>query len=120
MKTYLIIMFSAILTDNFVLSKFMGICPFLGVSKTIIKSWHGCCCNLCNGLCNNVYIPSIFADTRANGTYIFEDTIFILIIALFVQLVEMVLKNSCLRFTNHLSLPPTNNNKLCSIGSNSD
>ena len=33
MKEYLIILFSAVLVDNFVLSKFMGICPFIGVSK---------------------------------------------------------------------------------------
>ena len=72
MKTYLIIMFSAILTDNFVLSKFMGICPFLEYQKLSSSLGMGAA-NLCNGLCNNVYIPSIFADTRANGTYIFED-----------------------------------------------
>ena len=35
MKEILIILVSAILVDNFVLSKFMGICPFLGVSKKI-------------------------------------------------------------------------------------
>ena len=29
------ILFSAILVNNFVLSKFMGICPFLGVSKNV-------------------------------------------------------------------------------------
>ena len=28
-------MLSAMLTDNFVLSKFTGICPFLGVSKKL-------------------------------------------------------------------------------------
>ena len=33
MKELMVILFSAILTQNFVLSKFMGICPFLGVSK---------------------------------------------------------------------------------------
>ena len=33
MKEMLAILFSAILVDNFVLSKFMGICPFIGVSK---------------------------------------------------------------------------------------
>lgn len=33
MKEMMIILLSAMLTDNFVLSKFMGICPFLGVSK---------------------------------------------------------------------------------------
>ena len=35
MKEMLIIMFSAILVDNFVLSNFIGICPFLGVSKNL-------------------------------------------------------------------------------------
>ncbi len=35
MKEMLVILFSAILVDNFVLSKFMGICPFLGVSKKL-------------------------------------------------------------------------------------
>ncbi len=34
-KEFLIIIFSAILVDNFVLSKFMGICSFLGVSKNL-------------------------------------------------------------------------------------
>ncbi|MCX7658652.1 MAG: electron transport complex protein RnfA, partial [Oscillospiraceae bacterium] len=33
MKELLAILLSAIIIDNFVLSKFMGICPFLGVSK---------------------------------------------------------------------------------------
>jgi len=35
MKELLIILFSAILVDNFVLSRFLGICPFLGVSKNV-------------------------------------------------------------------------------------
>ena len=35
MKSMLVILFSAMLTNNFVLSKFMGICPFLGVSKKL-------------------------------------------------------------------------------------
>lgn len=41
MKAMLVILFSAMLTDNFVLSKFMGICPFLGVSKslTALREW---------------------------------------------------------------------------------
>ena len=33
MKSLMVILLAAMLTDNFVLSKFMGICPFLGVSK---------------------------------------------------------------------------------------
>lgn len=41
MKTLGVILLSAMLTDNFVLSKFMGICPFLGVSKssTALREW---------------------------------------------------------------------------------
>ena len=35
MKQMLIILLTAILTENFVLSKFLGICPFLGVSKKV-------------------------------------------------------------------------------------
>ena len=35
MTSILIIMFSVILTNNFVLSQFLGICPFLGVSKKL-------------------------------------------------------------------------------------
>lgn len=35
MKSLMIILLSAMLTDNFVLAKFMGICPFLGVSKKL-------------------------------------------------------------------------------------
>ena len=38
MKELLVILLSAMLVDNFVLSKFMGICPFLGVSKKLDSS----------------------------------------------------------------------------------
>ena len=35
MKIYLSIILTAILTNNYILSKFLGICPFLGVSKKL-------------------------------------------------------------------------------------
>ena len=35
MKGFLMILVGAVLVNNFVLSKFMGICPFLGVSKKL-------------------------------------------------------------------------------------
>ena len=35
MKSILIILLSSILVNNFVMSKFLGICPFLGVSKKV-------------------------------------------------------------------------------------
>ena len=33
MNTYLTILIGSILVNNYVMNKFMGICPFLGVSK---------------------------------------------------------------------------------------
>ncbi|NLD22258.1 MAG: electron transport complex subunit RsxA, partial [Bacteroidales bacterium] len=35
MKEIILIAISAILVENFVLTKFLGICPFLGVSKKL-------------------------------------------------------------------------------------
>ena len=35
MKFYIALLVMGILTQNFVLSKFLGICPFLGVSKKL-------------------------------------------------------------------------------------
>lgn len=35
MKIFLSILLTAILTNNYILSKFLGICPFLGVSKKL-------------------------------------------------------------------------------------
>ena len=33
LKSLLVILMSSVLVNNYVLSKFLGICPFLGVSK---------------------------------------------------------------------------------------
>ena len=38
MQSMIVILVSAILSENFVLSKFLGICPFLGVSKKLNTS----------------------------------------------------------------------------------
>ena len=35
MKEFAIIIMSAVLVNNYVLAKFLGICPFLGVSKKL-------------------------------------------------------------------------------------
>ena len=32
-KVLIVILLSSVLVDNYVLSRFLGICPFLGVSK---------------------------------------------------------------------------------------
>lgn len=93
MKELLIILFSAILTENFVLNKFMGICPFIGVSKKM---------NSAVGMSAAVTFVMLMATALTYPINKFllvefelqylQTLVFILIIALFVQLVEIILK----------------------------
>lgn len=93
MKEMLVILFSAILVDNFVLSKFMGICPFLGVSKKMDSAL---------GMSGAVIFVMVMASAMTYPIYKYllvpnhleylNTMAFILVIALFVQLVEIFLK----------------------------
>ncbi|MGI5959078.1 MAG: electron transport complex subunit RsxA [Massiliimalia sp.] len=93
MKEMLVILFSAILVDNFVLSKFMGICPFLGVSKKMDSAL---------GMSGAVIFVMVMASAMTYPIYQYllvpnhleylNTMAFILVIALFVQLVEIILK----------------------------
>ncbi len=93
MKGLLVILLSAMLTDNFVLSKFMGICPFLGVSKKLDSAvGMGAAVTfvmVCATLCTFPIYTFILVPMELE--YL-KTIAFILIIALFVQLVEMILK----------------------------
>ena len=58
MKIYLSIILTAILTNNYILSKFLGICPFLGVSKkTKYSRRYEPCGNFRNGHLFGGYLP---------------------------------------------------------------
>lgn len=93
MKNLFIIMISAILTDNFVLSKFMGICPFLGVSKKTSSSLGMGAAVIFVMTCAAIVTYPIYTLILVPLSITYLKTIaFILIIALFVQLVEIVLK----------------------------
>lgn len=93
MKEILIILVSAILVDNFVLSKFMGICPFLGVSKKI-NSAIGMSFAVIFVMCMATAItyPIYKAFLEPYHLEYLRIVAFILIIALFVQLIEILLK----------------------------
>ncbi|WP_303790766.1 electron transport complex protein RnfA [Ruminococcus flavefaciens] len=93
MKTILAIMLSAMLTDNFVLSKFMGICPFLGVSKKLDSAaGMGIAVTFVMICATIVTYPIHHGILVPNGLEYFDTVVFILVIALFVQLVENFLK----------------------------
>lgn len=91
--TIFTILFTAALVNNFVLSQFMGICPFLGVSKKVetAAGMGGAVlfvitiASLCTSLLYN-YLLIPFKLEYLNTI------VFILVIAALVQFVEMVLK----------------------------
>lgn len=93
MKEILIILMSVIIVDNFVLSKFLGVCPFLGVSKKL---------DAAVGMSLAVTFVMIIATAVTYPIYKFllvelhleylQTIVFILVIASLVQLVEIILK----------------------------
>ena len=92
-KSLVAVFLAAILTENYVLSKFLGICPFLGVSKKL---------NTAVGMSTAVTFVMVLATAvtwpiytfilEPNGLTYLETIVFILIIAALVQLVEIVLR----------------------------
>ncbi len=93
MPELLAILLSAMITDNFVLSKFMGICPFLGVSKkfdsAIGMGIAVIFVMVCSTLATWPFYTFILVPL---GLEYLNNIGFILIIALFVQLIEIMLK----------------------------
>lgn len=93
MKDMMIILIGAILVDNFVLSKFMGVCPFLGVSKKVNSAFGMSLAVIFVMLMATAVTYPIYSGLLApNGLEYLRIVVFILIIALFVQMVEIVLK----------------------------
>ena len=93
MKELLMIMMSVILVDNFVLSKFLGICPFLGVSKkTDSAVGMGVAVTFVMVLATAVTWPIQILVLDPNGIGYLQTIVFILVIASLVQLLEMALK----------------------------
>jgi electron transport complex protein RnfA len=93
MKQMLIILFTMILTENYVLMKFLGICPFLGVSKNLKSAM---------GMSGAVIFVMVMASMVTYGIQVglldrlglgyMQTIVFILVIAALVQLVEFTLK----------------------------
>ena len=93
MKELIIIMISAILVDNVVLSQFKGICPFLGVSKKMQNSVGMGAAVIFVMVCATAVTYPVYKFLLLPFEVDYLKTIaFILVIALFVQLVEIILK----------------------------
>ncbi len=95
MKSLLVILLSAMLVDNFVLSKFMGICAFLGVSKKLDSAvGMGAAVTFVMACAALATYPIYTLILIPLGLEYLKTVAFILVIALFVQIVEMFLKKT--------------------------
>lgn len=93
MKEYLIILVGAVLVNNYVLAKFLGICPFLGVSKKLDSAFGmSVAVIFVMALATAVTWPIYTFILVPNGLSYLQTIVFILIIAALVQFVEIVLK----------------------------
>lgn len=88
-----IIMLSAILIENFIFSKFMGCCPFLGVSeKPDTALGMGCAVTFVMTLSSAVTYGIYYYILVPFGLEYLKTIAFILVIAALVQFIEMFLR----------------------------
>lgn len=90
---YILIFISAIFVNNIVLSQFLGICPFLGVSKKVDTALGmGAAVAFVMTLATIVtYLVQIYV-LNPNGLQYLQTLAFILVIASLEQMVEIILK----------------------------
>lgn len=95
LQSLLGILLSAILTENFILVKFYGICPFMGVSqKTDTALGMGMAVTFVMGIASAAtWAVNAFILMPLDLAYM-QTVAFILVIAAIVQVVEMFLKKS--------------------------
>ena len=93
MKSLIVILLSSVLVNNYVLSRFLGICPFLGVSKKLDQATGmGVSVTAVMLLATAVTWPIQHLLLDRVGLGYMQTIIFILVIAALVQMVEIVLK----------------------------
>ena len=92
-KVLIVILLSSVLVDNYVLSRFLGICPFLGVSEKKDQAvGMGVAVTIVMLVATAVTWPiQYFVLNTLNLGYL-QNILFILIIASLVQILEMLLK----------------------------
>lgn len=104
MKMFFSILLTAMLTQNFVLAKFLGICPFLGVSKkTKTATGMSLAVIFVMVIATAVTYPINLLLVNNDMEYL-QTIVFILVIAALVQLVEIVLKKYIPSLYNSLGI----------------
>ena len=92
-KSLIVILLSSVLVNNYVLSRFLGICPFLGVSKKFDQaSGMGISVTIVMLLATAVTWPIQRLLLDKVGLGYMQTIVFILVIAALVQMLELILK----------------------------
>ena len=92
-KQLVAIFLAAILTENYILNKFLGICPFLGVSKKLDTALGmSCAVTVVMVISTAVTWPLYMYLLVPNGLGYLQTIVFILVIAALVQLLETALR----------------------------
>ena len=92
-KSLIVILLSSVLVNNYVLSRFLGICPFLGVSKKIDQAvGMGISVTFVMLLATLVTWPIQYLVLEPLGLGYLQTIVFILVIASLVQILEIFLK----------------------------
>ena len=104
---------AAILTENYILNKFLGICPFLGVSKKLNTAvGMSCAVTAVMVISTAVTWPVYTYVLVPNDLSYLQTIVFILIIAALVQLLEIMMRKYMPPLYNalgiYLPLIPTN------------
>ena len=93
MSTLIVILLSSVFVDNYILSRFLGICPFLGVSKKTDQAvGMGIAVTVVMLLASAVTWPIQYLLLNKLGLEYLQNIIFILVIAALVQMLELFLK----------------------------
>ncbi len=92
-KTLVVILMSSVLVNNYVLARFLGICPFLGVSKKLNQAvGMGIAVIFVMLMATAVTWPIQIYILNKLGLEYTQTIVFILVIAALVQFTEIVLK----------------------------
>ncbi|MFC2082432.1 electron transport complex protein RnfA [Candidatus Bipolaricaulota bacterium] len=105
MSELIAIFFSMALVNNMVLVKFLGLCPFFGVSKNLSSAFSmGLAVMLVMLVASAVTWPLFHLLLVPSGVEFMRTVIFILVIASLVQIIEMAIKRTNLTLYNALGI----------------
>ncbi|MGP1361997.1 MAG: electron transport complex protein RnfA [Candidatus Fimenecus sp.] len=94
MKIYMSIILTAILTNNYILEKFLGICPFLGVSKKLNTSVGMSFAVILVMVVSTAVTYPLNTLLEKRGLSYLQTIVFILVIAALVQFIEIFMKKN--------------------------